>query len=128
MKNLILIITIIFLSSCSSLTPLSFWDDNQSASIINVRQSIENLDCDYPHAPQVLIIKNNLQWFDLYSESKGSRQQDVRKLIAPMSETVDDFYARSISAKQGSTFYCNSKKQILQEQSDRAARAVMRRF
>jgi len=59
----------------------SFSDPNQSARIIDVRQSVAQLDCKQAHAPQVKIIKDNLEWFQLYSESKGWRQQDVLKLV-----------------------------------------------
>src|SRR6056300_1709393 len=98
MINKWLLLTAVLLTGCNATLP-SFWDDNQSAAIINVRQTINELDCDKNHAPQVYIIKKQIEWFDLYSESKGSRQQDVRGLIAPMMETVEDFYIRSTSEK-----------------------------
>lgn len=125
-------VMMIFLSGCASVQKASsyipsFWDDNQSAAIIDVRQSIELLDCAKEHLPQVELIKNKIQWFDLYSESKGSRQQDVRKLVDPLYQTVNDFYSRS-KDKPGSAFYCETKKTIMQTQSAKAAEAVMRRF
>lgn len=127
MINKWLLLTAVLLTGCNATLP-SFWDDNQSAAIINVRQTINELDCDTNYVLQVYVIKKQIEWFDLYSESKGSRQQDVRDLIAPMMETVENFYIRSISEKPGGTFYCNSKKEILQEQSSTAAKAIMRRF
>jgi hypothetical protein len=105
----------------------SFWDDNQSRAIVDVRQSVAQLDCNADHAPQVKRIKDQLEWFDLYSESKGARQQDVRKLVGPMKETVDDFYKRSID-KQGTKTYCEIKKKIMTSQSEKAASAVLGRF
>ena len=105
----------------------SFWDDNQSRAIVDVRQSVAQLDCSIDHTPQVKRIKDHLEWFDLYSESKGSRQQDVRKLIGPMKETVDDFYKRSID-KQGTKAYCEIKKKIMILQSEKSASAVLGRF
>ncbi len=119
----------IALSGCAAVTSRipSFWDDNQSAKIIDVRQSVAQLNCKQPHAPQVKRIADNLEWFDLYSESKGLRQTDVRKLIAPMKETVDDFYKRSIE-KEGSPAYCEAKKKIMSAQAEKAASAVLSRF
>jgi hypothetical protein len=105
----------------------SFSDPNQSARIIDVRQSVAQLDCKQAHAPQVKVIKDNLEWFQLYSESKGWRQQDVLKLVKPMQETVDDFYKRS-TEKQGSETYCEIKKKLMATQADKAASAVLGRF
>jgi hypothetical protein len=105
----------------------SFSDPNQSARIIDVRQSVAQLDCKQPHVPQVKKIKDNLDWFQLYSESKGWRQNDVLKLVKPMQETVDDFYKRSLD-KQGTETYCEIKKKIMTTQADKAASAVLGRF
>jgi hypothetical protein len=117
------------LSGCATVKEWipSFSDPNQSARIIDVRQSVVQLDCKKDHAPQVKNIKDNLQWFVLYSESKGWRQQDVIKLVKPMQETVDDFYKRS-TEKQGSETYCEIKKKVMATQADKAASAVLGRF
>lgn len=105
----------------------SFWDDNQAVAVIDARQAVEQLDCSKPHAPQVKVIKDRLEWFDLYSESKGMMQNDVRALIAPMRETVDDFYKRSVE-KEGSEAYCNAKKKVMKVQASKAAEGVLGRF
>jgi hypothetical protein len=117
------------LSGCAAVTSKipSFWDDNQSARIIDVRQSVEQLDCKQSHASQVKRIADNIEWFNLYSESKGLRQTDVRNLIAPMKETVDDFYKRSVE-KEGSFAYCEAKKKIMAAQAEKAASAILGRF
>jgi hypothetical protein len=117
------------LTGCASIQSMipSFWDDNQSKAIVDVRQSVVQLDCEKEHAPQVKRIKDNLQWFQLYSDSKGKRQQDVLKLVAPMQETVDDFYKRS-TEKQGTKTYCEIKKKVMLLQSEKAASAVLGRF
>ncbi len=119
----------VVLSGCAAVTSRipSFWDDNQSVKIIDVRQSVAQLDCKQPHALQVKRIADNIEWFDLYSESKGLRQTDVRKLIAPMKETVDDFYKRSVE-KEGSPAYCEAKKKIMAAQAEKAAAAILGRF
>lgn len=123
------LILVISLTGCASIKEMipSFSDVNQSAKIIDVRQSVALLDCKKDHAPQVKSIKDNLQWFQLYSESKGWRQNDVIKLIKPIQETTDDFYKRSLD-KQGSEAYCEIKKKILTQQTDKAATAILGRF
>lgn len=130
MKKLIAILAVsLSVTGCASIQSLipSFWDDNQSRAIVDVRQSVVQLDCEKEHAPQVKRIRDNLQWFELYSDSKGKRQQDVLKLVAPMKETVDDFYKRS-TEKQGTKTYCEIKKKVMILQSDKAAIAVLGRF
>ena len=105
----------------------SFWDDNQSAAIVSVRQAIENINCAEPHAPQAQAVQQKLRWFELYSDSKGSRQQDVLRLIGPMKDTIDDFARRS-AEKQGSKTYCELKKSAMVNQASTVARAVLGRF
>jgi hypothetical protein len=129
MKKTLAVIFLTFsLTGCAlhNIIP-SFWDDNQSATMIDVRQAINQLDCSQPQALQVKRIKDKLEWFDLYSESKGMQQNDVRALTKPMQETVDDFYKRSIE-KEGSKAYCESKKKILQIQASKAAEGVLGRW
>ena len=123
------LILVISLTGCASIKEMipSFSDVNQSAKIIDVRQSVAQLDCKQEHAPQVKRIKDNLQWFELYSQSKGWRQNDVIKLIKPIQETTDDFYKRSLD-KQGSESYCEIKKKILTSQTEKAATAILGRF
>ncbi len=105
----------------------SFWDDNQSAKIVDVRHKVENLDCTKDQLPQVAAIRSDLQWFQLYSESKGWRQADVLRVVKPMQETVEDMYKRA-QGEQGSKVYCDLKKKVMQQQSKRAAEAVLGRF
>lgn len=115
------------LAGCSSLTfeiP-SFWDDNQAARIIDVRKSVDDLDCAAAHAPQVKTIQTHLKWFELYSQSKGT--PDVARLIQPMQATVNDFYKRSVE-NPGSPAYCELKKRVMITQGETVARAVLGRF
>jgi len=130
MKKILIAITVVSLTGCASIKEMipSFSDPNQSAKIIDVRQSVEQLDCKQPHAPQVKRIKDNLEWFELYSGSKGWRQNDVLKLVKPMQETVDDFYKRSTGEKQGSDAYCEIKKKVMKVQAEKAATAILGRF
>jgi hypothetical protein len=128
-KFLFTSMVVISLTGCASIKEMvpSFSDVNQSAKIIDVRQSVAQLNCKEAHAPQVKLIKDNLQWFVLYSESKGWRQQDVIKLVKPIQDTVDDFYKRSID-KQGTESYCEIKKKIMTTQTEKAASAILGRF
>lgn len=127
-KFLALAVLTIGLQGCAihSIIP-SFEDGNQSVAIIDARQAVEQLDCTQPHAPQVKVIKDRLEWFDLYSESKGKMQNDVRALVTPMKETVDDFYKRS-TEKEGSKAYCEAKKKIMKTQAAKAAEGVLGRW
>jgi hypothetical protein len=106
----------------------SFWDDNQSAKIVDIRHSIEQITCE--PGTQLRDAKHlltELQWFRLYSDSKGSRQQDVLRIIQPMEETAQDWLKRS-QAQEGSKAYCTSKRMILKQQSKRAAESILGRF
>lgn len=129
MKQLVALSLVVLLTGCASVKNWvpSFSDPNQSARIIDVRQSVAQLDCKQTHAPQVKKIKDNLDWFQLYSDSKGWRQNDVLKLVKPMQETVDDFYKRS-NEKQGSETYCEIKKKVMTTQAEKAASAILGRF
>jgi hypothetical protein len=129
MKNLITILALVMLSGCSTVKGWipSFSDTNQSARIIDVRQSVDQLNCDQPHLPQVVKIRDNLRWFELYSQNAGFRNQDMIKLVAPMQETVNDFYKRSVDG-QGSKGYCEIKKKLMETQAKAAAEVVLGRF
>ena len=129
MKRLVALSLVVLLTGCASVKNWipSFSDPNQSARIIDVRQSVAQLDCKQTHAPQVKRIKDNLDCFQLYSDSKGWRQNDVLRLVKPMQETVDDFYKRSVE-KQGSETYCEIKKKVMTTQAEKAASAILGRF
>jgi flagellar basal body L-ring protein FlgH len=129
MKILAVAVVALTLSGCSTVKGWipSFWDDNQSAKIVDIRKSAEDIDCKQPQLPQAKNLQSQIQWFQLYSESKGWRQQDVLKIVAPMKETVDDWAKRS-AEKEGSSTYCEIKKKAIQAQAKRAAEAVLGRF
>jgi hypothetical protein len=130
MKRLItLLVLSLTLSGCSTITGLipSFWDDNQSARIVDVRQKIDTVNCSQNQLAQAQAIQQDLRWFELYSESKGSRQRDVLRLIAPMQETTTDWVKRA-QDNQASVGYCEIKKKIMQTQAKTAAKAVLGRF
>jgi hypothetical protein len=131
MKKTLLILTVLLLQGCAGLTGLipSFWDDNQSVKIVDVRLSLERLDCGQPQAAQLKSVRDNILWFQLYSTSKGSRQADVVKLTQPLSETVEEWYKRvSAEGYKENKIYCDMKKKIAEEQAARAAKAILGRF
>ena len=131
MRTIFAIIVTAALSGCAGLTGLipSFWDDNQSHKITSVRLDIERLDCRAAQKPQVVKLRDDLEWFRLYSESKGGRQADVLALTAPMAATVEDWYKRvNTEGHKDNAIYCDLKKRVLTEQSARAAKAVLGRF
>lgn len=129
MKLYLAMILITVTTGCSTIYKYipSFWDDNQSARIIDARQRIHNIDCEKPQLPQAQAIVLDLQWFRLYSDSKGSSQQDVIKLIEPMEQTAQDWLKRS-QEKEGTKTYCEIKKKVLTGQIDRAAGSVLGRW
>ena len=128
MKTIILTLTLL-LTGCASIQSWipSFWDANQSARITDVQLAVDRLDCAEDQLPQVSRIRDDLRWFELYSRSKGTVQQDVIKLIAPMQETVEDMYKRN-SEGRGSKAYCELKRRVMQQQVQRAAAGIQGRW
>lgn len=129
MKRLAVILSLFWLSGCASVVGIvpSFWDDNQSAKITDARLTIERIDCG--SNPQVMVaqLRDQLLWFELYSESKGSRQQDVIRVVHPIRETVEDMHKRYTEG-HASKAYCEIKVRILRSQAQTAAEAVLGRF
>lgn len=131
MKKLLAVSLIsLSLTGCASIVEMipSFWDDNQSAKIIDIRQTVQGITCEAgTQLDDAEMLLYEIQWFKLYSESKGSRQKDVLRIVAPMEETASDWAKRS-REKEGSKTYCEIKKKILVKQSSRAAEAILGRF
>ena len=128
MKTIILTLTLL-LTGCASIQSWipSFWDANQSARITDVQLAVDRLDCAGDQFAQVSRIRDDLRWFELYSRSKGTVQQDVIKLIAPMQETVEDMYKRNTEGR-GSKAYCELKRRVMQQQVQRAAAGIQGRW
>jgi hypothetical protein len=129
MKLLFTILVSVMLSGCATVSTWipSFWDDNQSARIVDVRLGIDRLNCAGDQLTQISKIRDDLRWFELYSTSKGPLQQDVIKLIAPMQATVEDMYTRTAKAPTSVT-YCELKRTIMQQQAQRAAAGILGRW
>lgn len=129
MKRILLIGAVVMLSGCSTVQTWipSFWDDNQSARITDIRLTVDRIDCDRPQLAQAIQLRDQLRWFELYSTSKGALQRDVLALVAPIQTTTEDWYKRSLDG-QGTVGYCNIKKKILEQQTARAAKGIMGRW
>jgi outer membrane murein-binding lipoprotein Lpp len=129
MKIIAIVVVALTLSGCSTVEKWipSFWDDNQSAKITDVRLRVDRLDCKSDQLAQITVIRDDLRWFELYSHSKGRLQKDVLRLIGPMQETVEDMYKRNSEGK-GSVAYCELKKKIMLQQAERAAIGILGRY
>lgn len=116
----------VLLTGCAGLQSWipSFWDDNQSAYIISVRLSVEQINCTEPQVPQVRKVAEDLRRFQLYSEAKGALQRDVLRVIEPMTSTVREWQARG----EGAPVYCEIKKKLLAQQGERASRVILGRW
>ena len=129
MNKLIIILSMVMLTGCSTVISWipSFNDVNQSQKIVDVRMAVDSLDCARAQHPQALVIARELRWFELYSESAGTRNQDVIRVIKPMQATVEEFVVRT-KQQDASRVYCDLKKQALQQQAARAAGVILGRF
>ena len=127
--RIILVALVLTLTGCANIQAWvpSFWDDNQSAKIVDVRLHVDRLDCRANQLVQIAVIRDDLRWFELYSTSKGQLQKDVLRLIAPMQATVEDMYTRNTTGSASVT-YCELKKQIMTQQAERIASAVLGRW
>jgi hypothetical protein len=122
MKKLLLV-AVVFLSACS-LVP-SKWDSNQSRSITDVQLSVRHFDCNGNINLQATFVQNQVEWFDIYAQSKGTA--DMAKLTKVMDDTLKELVDRS-SKEKVSPLYCDMKKKILVQQADIIASAVQGRF
>jgi hypothetical protein len=126
MQRIILITAVLLLSGCATVQTWipSFWDDNQSAYIIDVRLSVERINCTEPQLAQVSKLTEDLRRFELYSQAKGTLQKDVLRVIEPMQTTVKEWRDRG----EGSKVYCEIKKKILTQQGERASKVILGRW
>jgi hypothetical protein len=128
MKLITALVLSVSLTGCAAIQEWipSFWDDNQSAKIIDIRQKAHNIDCTDVITQKYWssALARDIQWFELYSDSKGSAQKDVLRMIEPMKKTVAEWDGRENPSKA----YCELKKKIIKVQADKAANAVHWRF
>jgi hypothetical protein len=126
MKFISAILVSVLISGCATVQSWipSFWDDNQSAYITEARLTVERVDCTLPQVAQVLRLHEDLRRFELYSQAKGSLQQDVLRVIEPMQVTVKEWRDRG----EGSRVYCEIKKKLLLQQGERASKVILGRW
>jgi hypothetical protein len=129
MRIVLAVILAFGLTGCANIQSWipSFWDANQSARITDVQLAVDRLDCAADQLAQVTAVRDNLRWFELYSRSKGTVQQDVLRLVTPMQETVEEWHRR-VTEGRGSRVYCELKRRIMQQQAARAATAIQGRW
>ena len=131
MNKLAVVLVAFSLSGCAQLQQWipSFWDDNQSVKIIDIRQKAHNIQCDTVELQQIHAdgLAKDIQWFLLYSESKGALQKDVIRLVEPMEKTVGD-WAKRTATGEASKAYCEIKKKLIKVQPDKAANSVLWRY
>jgi uncharacterized protein YceK len=127
MKKLIAILTLVSLTGCASIMDKipSRWDANQAKVVTDLRQSAANFDCKADQRAQLDTITKQIQWFELYSQSKGTK--DVAKLGDTIKTTVKEFDER-LDKGPVSPIYCDLKKKLFVQQTDIMARAVQGRF
>lgn len=130
MQRLLAIVLVVLLNGCAVIDTVknqipSFWDDNENRAIIDVRLSVERLDCAQAQHPQAQQIVDRIDWLRYYSESKRSR--DIMRITEPMQKTAEDF-AKRTQDKDASRPYCELKKKVLQEQVKATADSMLRRF
>lgn len=125
MKKIVAILTLVTLTGCSSLLDYipSRWDVNQARVTTDLRQITHNFDCTGDQKAQLKSISQHVQWFDLYAESKGTK--DVAKLTAVMKSTIKEFYDRP---QPVSPLYCDLKRKLMIQQADIIAKTVQGRF
>jgi PBP1b-binding outer membrane lipoprotein LpoB len=127
MKKLATLLVIISLTGCASIMEYipSSWDANQAKSITDIQQQTRHFDCKADLAPQVKQLAKEVEWFDIYSQTKPTR--DINKLTGVMKDTVKELQER-VNKGPVSPLYCDLKKKIIQQQADILAKSVQGRF
>ena len=127
MKRLAALLLIISLTGCASIMEYipSSWDVNQAKSITDIQQQVRHFDCKADLAPQVKQLAKEVEWFDIYSQTKPTR--DINKLTGVMKDTVKELQER-VNKGPVSPLYCDLKKKIIQQQADILAKSVQGRF
>ena len=127
MKRLLIACMLVALSGCASIMEYipSSWDVNQAKVITDIQQQVRHFDCKADLAPQVNQLARNVEWFDIYSQTKPTR--DINKLTGTIKDTVKELQER-VAKGPVSPLYCDLKKKIIQQQADILAKSVQGRF
>jgi PBP1b-binding outer membrane lipoprotein LpoB len=127
MKRLLVILAFAGLTGCASIMEYipSGWDANQAKVITDIQLEVRHFDCKADLAPQVNQLAKNVEWFDIYSQTKPTR--DINKLTGTIKDTVKELQER-VAKGPVSPLYCDLKKKIIQQQADILAKSVQGRF
>ena len=127
MKRLIAVAIFLSLTGCASIMEYipSSWDVNQAKVITDIQQQARHIDCKAELAPQVNKLAKDIEWFDIYSQTKPTR--DIAKLTGTITDTVTELKDR-VAKGPVSPLYCDLKKKIIQQQADILAKSVQGRF
>ena len=120
MKKILVALSVVALSGCAMIP--SFWDDNQSHRAVDIWLNVKNINCDEDYRYQVSDLANDMSWFVLYSQAKGTK--DVQEIAEKMNETVVSFKKK----EDVSPSYCKIKQRILDKQGEALAKSVLGRF
>jgi PBP1b-binding outer membrane lipoprotein LpoB len=127
MKKLLVVLAFLSLTGCSTIMEYipSSWDVNQAKVITDIQQQSRNFDCKADLAPQVKRLAQDVEWFDIYSKTKPTR--DIAKLTGTITTTVKEFQER-VAKGPVSPLYCDLKMKVIRQQSDILAKSVQGRF
>jgi PBP1b-binding outer membrane lipoprotein LpoB len=127
MKRLIAVVAFFALTGCASIMEYipSSWDVNQARVITDIQLQARHFDCKADLAPQVNKLAQDVEWFDIYSQTKPTR--DINKLTGTIKDTVKELQER-VAKGPVSPLYCDLKKKIIQQQADILAKSVQGRF
>lgn len=127
MKKILAVLMVISLAGCASIMEKipSRWDVNQAKVITDLQQQSRHFDCKGDQAQQLKLLSKDLEWFDIYSQTKPTR--DISKLTATVNGTVKEFQDR-LSKGPVSPLYCDIKVKIIKQQIEIIAGSVQGRF
>ena len=127
MKKLLVVIAFLSLTGCSTIMEYipSRWDANQAKSITDIQLQAKYFDCKGDQVAQIDALVKNVEWFDIYSKTKPTR--DIAKLNGTLTNTVKEFQER-VSKGPVSPIYCDLKVKVIRQQSDILAKSVQGRF
>ena len=127
MKRLIAVVAFLSLTGCASIMEMipSGWDTNQARAITDIQLEVRHFDCKAELKPQVEQLARDVEWFDIYSQTKPTR--DINKLTGTIKDTVKELQER-VAKGPVSPLYCDLKKKIIQQQADILAKSVQGRF
>lgn len=120
----VLLLPLVFaLGGCSTLMNTSFYDDNESAAVVDVVMAVKSLDCQSPTVKDdIVYLKFKTDWMYTYSTVKGSK--DIVELIEIFEKTLTGI----VDKEEISPTYCELKKTSMLKQTELIAEGVMRRF